>query len=270
MEQTKRTPGLSASYLKIVAMVLMCVDHLALLTLSSLAGIWLAGGLPGEEGWMAAYFAMRGAGRLAFPLFAFFIAEGFRHTRSAGRYAARLAVFALLAEVPFDLAIAGRPFAPEGQNVLFTLLLGLLALVWLKAWGGRPLFGLTGVLLCLGAAQAMHADYGGLGAAFIPLFWMLPNRPGLRFGGGALLFLGLGLQNFVQGGGAAGLAAEPAAALGAVSCLLPLAGLLAFPLIRAYNGERGRRLPRYLFYAFYPAQFLVFWLLSLAIERLGG
>ena len=127
MEQTKRTPGLSASYLKIVAMVLMCVDHLALLTLSSLAGIWLAGGLPGEEVWMAAYFAMRGAGRLAFPLFAFFIAEGFRHTRSAGRYAARLAVFALLAEVPFDLAIAGRPFAPEGQNVLFTLLLGLLA-----------------------------------------------------------------------------------------------------------------------------------------------
>ena len=96
------------------------------------------------------------------------------------------------------------------------------------------------------------------------------DRPGLRFGGGALLFLGLGLQNFVQGGGAAGLAAEPAAALGAVSCLLPLAGLLAFPLIRAYNGERGRRLPRYLFYAFYPAQFLVFWLLSLAIERLGG
>ena len=207
MEQTKRTPGLSASYLKIVAMVLMCVDHLALLTLSSLAGIWLAGGLPGEEVWMAAYFAMRGAGRLAFPLFAFFIAEGFRHTRSAGRYAARLAVFALLAEVPFDLAIAGRPFAPEGQNVLFTLLLGLLALVWLKAWGGRPLFGLTGVLLCLGAAQAMHADYGGLGAAFIPLFWMLPNRPGLRCGGGALLFLGLGLQIFVQGGGAAGLAA---------------------------------------------------------------
>lgn len=66
------------------------------------------------------------------------------------------------------------------------------------------------------------------------------------------------------------MAAEPAAALGAVSCLLPLAGLLAFPLIRAYNGERGRRLPRYLFYAFYPAQFLVFWLLSLAIERLGG
>lgn len=190
-------------------MVLMCVDHLALLTLSSLAGIWLAGGLPGEEVWMAAYFAMRGAGRLAFPLFAFFIAEGFRHTRSAGRYAARLAVFALLAEVPFDLAIAGRPFAPEGQNVLFTLLLGLLALVWLKAWGGRPLFGLTGrsALPWGGAGDARRLRRAG--AAFIPLFWMLPNPAGLRFGGGALLFLGLGLQNFVQGGGAAGLAAEP-------------------------------------------------------------
>lgn len=163
----------------------------------------------GEEDLDGRLFRDEGRGAVGVPPFAFFIAEGFRHTRSAGRYAARLAVFALLAEVPFDLAIAGRPFAQEGQNVLFTLLLGLLALVWLKAWGGRPLFGLTGVLLCLGAAQAMHADYGGLGAAFIPLFWMLPNRPGLRFGGGALLFLGLGLQNFVQGGGAAGLAAEP-------------------------------------------------------------
>lgn len=200
MEQTERTPGLSASYLKIAAMVLMCVDHLALLPLSSLAGIWLAGGLPGEEVWMAAYFAMRGAGRLAFPLFAFFIAEGFRHTRSAGRYAARLAVFALLAEVPFDLAIAGRPFAPEGQNVLFTLLLGLLALVWLKVWGGRPLFGLTGrsALPWGGAGDARRLRRAGSGVHPAVLDAAQPAGAAL-WGRGAAIF-GAGPTEFRPGG----------------------------------------------------------------------
>lgn len=72
---------------------------------------------------------IRKIGRPAFPVFCFFIVEGFCHTRNVKNYAVRLGIFALISEVPFDLAIFGTPFHWGHQNVFFTLFLGLL-LIW--------------------------------------------------------------------------------------------------------------------------------------------
>ena len=76
-------------------------------------------------------------GRIAFPLFAFLLVEGFLHTRSRFRYAGNLLLFAALSEVPFDLALYGRPFFRMHQNTLFTLFLALLMLILLETASGK-------------------------------------------------------------------------------------------------------------------------------------
>ena len=101
--------SLSAAALHILAMVLMLMDHL-----------W-ATLLPAQD-WLTC------AGRLAFPIFAFMAVEGYFHTHSFQKYALRLALFAVLSEVPFDLMYGGTWFYPVHQNVIWTLLLGLLGI----------------------------------------------------------------------------------------------------------------------------------------------
>ena len=101
--------SLSAAALHILAMVLMLMDHL-----------W-ATLLPAQD-WLTC------AGRLAFPIFAFMAVEGYFHTHSFRKYALRLALFAVLSEVPFDLMYGGTWFYPVHQNVIWTLLLGLLGI----------------------------------------------------------------------------------------------------------------------------------------------
>ena len=102
--------GLSALGLKLLAMALMLCDHL-----------WAA--LP------AAPDLLTHIGRLAFPIFAFQIAEGFARTHDRKRYLLRMLAFAALSEVPFDLFYGGTVLYPFHQNVMFTFVLAILLLL---------------------------------------------------------------------------------------------------------------------------------------------
>ena len=107
MEQ--RNLSFSSSTLKIIAMLSMLIDH-----------TWIA--LISGNTWMNCL------GRLAFPIFAFELVEGYFHTHDVKAYAKRLFLFALISEIPFDLVAGGTVFYPFHQNVMFTLLLGLVAI----------------------------------------------------------------------------------------------------------------------------------------------
>ena len=235
---------LSAAALHILAMIFMLMDHL-----------W-ATLLPSQE-WLTC------VGRLAFPIFAFMAVEGYFHTRSFRRYALRMLAFALLSEVPFDLMYSGTWFYPVHQNVIWTLLLGLLGIhVMEKAREkGRQW---RYVLVCAGVTAlgavlgtAGMADYYGAGVLTVFAFYFFRGREWWKLLGQILALYWLNVR--LLGG-----QLYPISVFGAEFelCQQGLA-LLALVPIWLYHGRQGyhSKAFQYTCYAFYPAHMLVLALL---------
>ena len=123
----ERAGGISGSTVKLVGIITMLIDHFAATVLARflirmrLSGEW-------SEPLYSAYNYLRMIGRLGFPIFCFLLVEGFGKTRSKAKYAVRLGIFALISEIPFDLAFSAKVLEFGYQNVYFTLFLGMLAL----------------------------------------------------------------------------------------------------------------------------------------------
>lgn len=236
-------PALSGSALKGIALVSMTADHAAAVLL--LYGLFAR--VPVTAGLRNLYLVGRGVGRLAFPLYCFLLAEGLAHTANRRAYAGRLALFALLSELPFDLAFGSTLYDPAHQNVFFTLLLGLLG-AWAVGWGrqaaGRfagwrrraaEAAGWAAALLCVLGAEALRTDYGGFGVLLILILARLrEDRPGQLLAGAAVLALMCWWD----------------------SNWLELYALPAFLLLTLYSGRRGRSWPKYVFYLYYPLHLL--------------
>ena len=132
--------GVSGSTIKIIAVIVMLIDHIAAALLTRVLierGLFEIGtlGLEQQINWVmenaVLYYGMmvmRLIGRLGFPIFCFLLVEGFQKTHNVGKYAFRLGIFALISEIPFDLAFSGKMLEFGYQNVYFTLLIGILAL----------------------------------------------------------------------------------------------------------------------------------------------
>lgn len=202
--------GISGSTLKILAVISMLIDHTAAILLQ-----------PSQP----YYTLCRSLGRLAFPIFCFLLVEGYIHTRDVKKYGLRLFAFALLSEIPFDLAFSGRFINIGYQNVFFTLLLGLGTLYFLDRFQNSGIRVLV-IFLGMAAATLLRTDYSWKGiAAIVVLYGMRNNR----------LWQALT--------GAMAFAWEPPA-------------VFAFLPIYFYNGKRGISM-KYLFYIFYPAHLLL-------------
>lgn len=180
--------GISGSTVKIVAVIAMLIDHIgaAVLTRQIIANGYF-NAVSGTEsqiaGWLeenAVLFygmqVMRMIGRLGFPIFCFLLVEGFQRTRNVKKYALRLGIFALISELPFDLAITGTPFQLGYQNVYFTLLLGLLGMCGYAFFdrcehgGEKELPGALRMLLTVTGVLAP--------AAFVLVFMAAPSGAG--------------------------------------------------------------------------------------------
>ena len=232
----KERPELTSFGLHLLAMGLMLCDHICL-------------ALMPDRLWMTC------VGRLAFPIFAFLVAEGFVRTRSRARYARRLLVVALVSEVPFDLLAAGRPVYPLRQNVLWTFLIALgcmQLLEWAKSDprpAARFVLGAGAVLGGFLAGTAFMVDYFGPGVWTVLVFYFF-RGDGWRQRLGQLLCL-----LFLNGWLLAGQTVLP----GGLALPIQAFAVLALPFIWLYRGRQGPhgRAVRWLFYGFYPAHLLV-------------
>lgn len=240
-----RVKCLNGTALKGLAMVTMFLDHTC----------WT---IAFGHQWMTC------VGRLAFPLFAFLIAEGYRHTRDFKRYLKRMVLFALVSEIPFNLMTGGSLINPFHQNVMFTFCLALLLLrmvdkAWERSWRQGVFVAVFGGCLGYGLGFLTFADYYGYGVITVLVFWLAGKvRLGWLLELAVLAYINLEL-------------------IGGMSYVLTLWGkeiwvpqqafaLLALIPIGMYNGQRGPggKKWQYFGYAFYPAHILVLALLALA------
>ncbi len=154
--------GVSGSTIKIIAVVTMLIDHFAaaiLMRMLVVRGIYsLPGDYRGIMRWLAEngvlYYgmsALRMVGRLGFPIFCFLLVEGFQKTHDLRKYTLRLGLFALISEIPFDLAFSAKVLEFNYQNVYFTLFLGILGLTAFDFFGKKELgAGLRGLFTAAG------------------------------------------------------------------------------------------------------------------------
>ncbi len=253
MDKAQGKTGVSGSTLKIIAVACMLIDHTAAVLLGHILvdnGIYSVADFSFEYmqeliqassiGWVYfAYQVMRRIiGRMAFPIYCFLLIEGFEKTKNRLKYAGRLFVFALISEIPFDLAQNGEAFYPYYQNVFFTLFIGLV-MIWLMEKIERRcqnlIFRLTlwaAVFLAASVlVELIYCDYGAHGTIAIALLYLFRKNK---------------LEQMIAG---------------CIAFLWEITAPFAFVFIALYNGKRGIRL-KYFFYIFYPAHLLVLYLLT--------
>ena len=156
IQEKGRWQVLSGSWLKVIAVTTMLLDHLAHFYWSRFPAFrQVLFTVAGKD--ITPYLLARIIGRLAFPLFAFLIVEGFLHTRNRKKYGLNLFVFALISEIPWNLVHSGTWLYPA-QNVMFTLLLGYLGLCAVERYKDNWKYLLMSLLALLAVSYLLRAE----------------------------------------------------------------------------------------------------------------
>ena len=243
--------AISSAFLKHVAYLSMLIDHFFVVVFAAYRG-WLEmqGNLTDTVNDI--YDLGRHVGRIAFILFAFMASEGFRYTHSRKRYLLRLFSFALISEVPFDLAIEGSVISMASHNVYWTLFLGVLGLCLLEKLHGKLFWQFLGVLLCCAAAVVLKTDYMLMGVLLIIVFYLCGGSFLHQFVfGSGVIYLGQVMLYVIRYWGK-----DIPLAIYMQASMSELYGLFAFCFIYYYNGKKGRQLPKAFYYWFYPLHLL--------------
>lgn len=124
---------------------------------------------------------LRCVGRIAFPIFAFLISEGIRHTKDIQKYMLRMVAFAIISEIPFNLMVNHTIIDLNHQNVLWTFLLALITINLnrqLKDLCSPTLYTfLSALVMIVGyhLGEQLHVDYGGEGVLTVYAFYYFKN-----------------------------------------------------------------------------------------------
>jgi hypothetical protein len=205
---------MTAFMLKLIASASMLTDHI------------------GAAFGLSVYFRI--VGRIAFPIYAYIIAQGCVYTKDIHKYLMRLGIFALVSQIPFSLALH-RSYEP-GTNIFFTLFLGVLSIIAyekLKKADAKWLM-LAVLPLILLVSVFLRTDYDMIGTGLI--FFLYLANPENRINRSLILTAGIGALYYNR-----------------LNYFIP--AMLAVPLILLYNGKQGLKV-KWAFYAFYPAHLL--------------
>lgn len=245
--------NVSSFTLKIVAITGMTCNHIA-----NVFGTQIAeSGTTGEIALIAIY----SLGGLTFPIMAFLLTEGYEHTSNICKYAQRLFMFALIAQIPYSLL-----WGAVG-NVLFTLLISLGILYANDHCPKRWMFW---VVAAGGTALSYLCDWGIIGPVLVYLFAAFKNKrargiaiamlvPYAASGLPALLELVAQYSDNLLYG--IPLSGEPWYAAWCYAGYAFVGFTLATLMITCYRGRRGRPL-KWLFYVYYPLHLMVIWLVN--------
>ncbi len=229
-EVVRTESGISGSVLKMVAVITMLIDHIAA---TIMVRHFLA---TGDWSLYTVYYAMRQIGRIAFPIYCFMLVEGLEKTRNKGKYLLRMMSFALISEIPFDLALTGKVLEFGYQNVFFTLTIALAAMMAMEKVEAKienvRAQGATNAVIMVFAmvlAAILQTDYDWKGVICIIGMYLLRKNRLYELIAGYVMFL------FLLGEWAA---------------------LPAFILLAFYKGRKGFSC-KWFFYGFYPVHLLV-------------
>ena len=212
------------NFLKITALLTMLIDHIGCVFLMDRGDV--------------IYKAFRAVGRISFPIICFMLVEGFIHTHSRKKYMINLLIFSIISEIPYDLAFGHKLIDVSEQNVMWTLLLGVIMMCFIEKFEYSFTAIMTVVLITGFVAVLLKTDYSIWGILSIAIFYMQ------RYDRKNALLLTCFLM-FAQG-------------------KMQSFGVLAIPFIMAYDGTKNDvKMPKYFFYAFYPVHILALWGISL-------
>ncbi len=220
---------MSSFVLKLIAMITMFCDHL---------GYALYG----------KFSFLNYIGRIAFPLFAFQLTEGFIHTRSKKNYLYRLLLFALVSQVPFSLFLTLFNSSVV-LNIFFTLFLALVAMLGYEKCENKSI----GLLLVAGiacCADLIKTDYGSFGILLIFCFYIFKNKKLYMNLSYIVLILLKYLPSYINSN------------FFYRYLILMFCYLIPLLFINLYNGKKGPNTKYYL-YLFYPAHLILLYVFNM-------
>lgn len=229
---------MSSFALHIIAMIFMLCDHMWATIL--------------DYEWLTCI------GRIAFPIFAFLITEGYIHTSNINKYIKRMVIFAIITEIPFNLMVSASPIYPFHQNVLWTFVISLLTLKYLNFDNVKNSFkSILIILLAIIIATVTMCDYFGAGVMMVVGFYIFRKSKLLQ-----LLMMIYVNMILIQG------YSYPIDIAG-YTYYFPQQGfaLLSLIFIWLYNGKQGYHAKwfKIFCYAFYPLHMLILYILTIVL-----
>lgn len=229
--------GFDAYFLHIFAFITMFIDHLGY-------NIFYQ------------YPIFRVIGRLAFPIFAFFIAEGLNKTKNIKKYVLRMFFLCIVSEIPYNFFLRGKVMLFQYNNVMWTYLISVLGILLInkyrsidKSQARNNLMFFVVTAICFVIGNIFNVDYDGFGCLIVFIFYFIDSKEKygkiLQFSLFALI-VSIGFTNFTHN-------------IFGLTIPIEYFALFSFPLIWKYNGEQGLRnkVTKIFFYGFYPVHLLI-------------
>jgi hypothetical protein len=213
---------LNRNHLKLIALITMLIDHIGIVFLPEIE-------------------LFRIIGRLSFPIFAYFIAEGWYYTKNRAKYTLIIAIFALITQPIYHFALNDSRL-----NILFTFLLSIALMCLIDKCTTKNIefiiYLLVFLLVLTFVSTLNFIDYGLLGVLLPVIFYMFRDNQ--------IKYL---------------ISTITIAIFSILFSDIQLFSIISIVLLYMYNGKKGKLNLKYAFYIIYPAHMIILYLIALLI-----